>query len=75
MKIKDNTKYIGKYVHAGGELNGICGYVIDVQTENDDIFGEEDIFYVMEEDTGTVHRYSKEELQEITIGIVYKELD
>ena len=73
--MKDNKKHIGKFVHGGGELNGICGYIIDVQIENDDIFGKEEVFYVMDKDTGVVHKYSKDDLQEITIGIVYKDLD
>lgn len=73
--MKDNKKHIGKFVHAGGELNGICGYIINVQIENDDIFGEEEVFYVMDKDTGAVHTYSKDDIQEITIGIVYKDLD
>ena len=68
-------KYIGKYVHAGGELNGIVGHIVDVKTEHDDLFGEEEWFYVKDEEDGIIHKYAKEELQEITIGIFYKDLD
>lgn len=72
-KTIDNSKYIGKYVHAGGNLNGIIGHIVDVKVEVDD-WGEDVWFYVKDEQDGTIHKYAKEELQEITIGIVYKEL-
>ena len=69
-------KYIGKYVHAGGELKGIVGHIIDVRTEYDDFWDDEFCwFYIKDEQDGTIHKYAKEELQEITIGIVYKELE
>lgn len=71
----DNKKYIGKYVHAGGELNGIVGHIVDVKHESDDIFGEELWFYIKDEEDGTIHRYGKEDIQEIVIGITYKDLE
>lgn len=73
-KTIDNGKYIGKYVHAGGNLNGIIGHIVDVKVEVDD-WGEDVWFYVKDEQNGTIHKYVKEELQEITIGIVYKDLE
>ena len=71
----DNKKYIGKYVHAGGELNGIVGHIIDVKRESDNIFGEELWFYIKDEEDGTIHKYGKEDIQEIVIGITYKDLE
>jgi hypothetical protein len=70
-----NNKYIGKYVHAGGELNGIIGHIVDVKDEFDELFGNETWFYVKDEQDGIISKYAKEELQEITIGIVYKDLE
>ena len=70
-----NKKYIGKYVHAGGELNGIVGHIVDVKHESDDIFGEELWFYIKDEEDGTIHRYGKEDIQEIVISFTYKDLE
>lgn len=74
-QVSSKHHYIGKYVHAGGELNGIVGYIVDVKHESDDIFGEELWFYIKDEEDGTIHRYCKEEIQEIVIGITYKDLE
>lgn len=74
-QVSSKHHYIGKYVHAGGELNGIVGYIVDVKHESDDIFGEELWFYIKDEEDGIIHRYCKEEIQEIVIGITYKDLE
>ena len=74
-QVSSKHRYIGKYVHAGGELNGITGHIIDVKYESDDIFGEELWFYIKDEEDGTIHRYGKEDIQEIIIGITYKDLE
>ena len=74
-QVSSKHHYIGKYVHAGGELNGIVGHIVDVKHESDDIFGEELWFYIKDEEDGTIHRYCKEEIQEIVIGITYKDLE
>jgi hypothetical protein len=74
-QVSSKHHYIGKYVHAGGELNGITGHIIDVKHESDDIFGEELWFYIKDEEDGTIHKYGKEEIQEIVIGITYKDLE
>ena len=74
-QVSSKHHYIGKYVHAGGELNGIVGHIVDVKYESDDIFGEELWFYIKDEEDGTIHKYGKEEIQEIVIGITYKEDD
>lgn len=74
-RVSSKHHYIGKYVHAGGELNGITGHIIDVKHEYDDIFGEELWFYIKDEEDGTIHRYGKEDIQEIVIGITYKDLE
>ena len=74
-RVSSKHHYIGKYVHAGGELNGITGHIIDVKHEYDDIFGKELWFYVKDEEDGTIHRYGKEDIQEIVIGITYKDLE
>ena len=74
-QVSSKHHYIGKYVHAGGELNGIIGHIVDVKDEFDEIFGNETWFYVKDEEDGIISRYGKEELQEITIGIVYKDLE
>lgn len=74
-QVSSKHHYIGKYVHAGGELNGITGHIIDVKHEYDDIFGEELWFYIKDEEDGTIHKYGKEDIQEIVIGITYKDLE
>lgn len=74
-QVSSKHHYIGKYVHAGGELNGITGHIIDVKRESDNIFGEELWFYVKDEEDGTIHKYGKEDIQEIVIGITYKDLE
>ena len=74
-QVSSKHRYIGKYVHAGGELNGITGHIIDVKYESDDIFGEELWFYIKDEEDGTIHRYGKEEIQEIVISFTYIDLE
>ena len=74
-QVSSKHRYIGKYVHAGGELNGITGHIIDVKYESDDIFGEELWFYIKDEEDGTIHRYGKEDIQEIVISFTYKDLE
>ena len=64
-QVSSKHHYIGKYVHAGGELNGITGHIIDVKHESDDVFGEELWFYIKDEEDGTIHKYGKEDIQEI----------
>lgn len=71
----NKNKYIGKYVHGGGELNGVIGHIVDVIEDTDATFGDYVWFNVKDEQDGTIHSFTKEELQEITIGIVYKDLD
>ena len=74
-QVSSKHRYIGKYVHAGGELNGITGHIIDVKYESDDIFGEELWFYIKDEEDGTIHRYGKEDIQEIVISFTYIDLE
>ena len=74
-QVSSKHRYIGKYVHAGGELNGITGHIIDVKYESDDIFGEELWFYIKDEEDGTIHKYGKEDIQEIVISFTYKDLE
>ena len=74
-QVSSKHHYIGKYVHAGGELNGIVGHIVDVKHESDDIFGEELWFYIKDEEDGTIHRYGKEEIQEIVISFTYIDLE
>ena len=74
-QVSSRHHYIGKYVHAGGELNGIVGHIVDVKDEFDEFFGWNTWFYVKDEQDGIISRYGKEDLQEITMGIVYKDLE
>lgn len=73
----DKSKYIGKHVIAGGEINGIRGHIVDVTEEYDDIFGNETWFHIKDEYSGIVERYAKEELHEIVPQIqeTYIELE
>lgn len=71
---KDDS-YIGKYVHVGGELNGYNGYIVDIQEENDDIYGKSTYYLVVNEETDTVNRESKDDLCEITFDLSYKDLE
>lgn len=75
--IEENRKddsYIGKHVHVGGELNGYNGYIVDIQEENDDIYGKSIYYLVADEETGAVNRESKDDLYEITFDLSYKDL-
>ena len=71
----NDGRYIGKYVHAGGELNGIVGVIVDVKEETDEIWDTETWFYVKDKDDGTIHKFSKDDLQEIRLGFVYEDLE
>ena len=73
----NKSDYINKHVIAGGELNGIRGYIVDVTTEYDEIFGWETWFYIKDEYSGIVERYAKEEIHEIVPQIqeTYIELE
>ena len=74
-QVSSKHHYIGKYVHAGGKLNGIIGHIVDVKDEYDEMFGWDTWFYVKDEQDGIISKYGKEDLQEITTGIVYKDLE
>ena len=74
-QVNSKHHYIGKYVHAGGELNGITGHIIDVKYESDDIFGEELWFYIKDEEDGTIHRYGNDDIQEMVISFTYIDLE
>ena len=75
MDDKNNVnRYIGKYVHVGGELNGFNGLIIDVK-EEDTVWGKEMMYYVKNEDDGTIEKWVKDELQEIRLGFVYEDLE
>ena len=73
----DKSKYIGKHVIAGGEINGIRGHIVDVTEEYDDIFGNETWFHIKDEYSGIVEQYAKEEICEIVPQIqeTYIELE
>lgn len=66
----DNSKYIGRHVIAGDELNGIRGHIVDVTEEYDELFGKQIWFHIKDEDSGIVERYAKEEIQEIKVKLV-----
>ena len=67
-------KYIGKYVHAGGELNGAKGVVVDVKENDDEIFGHE-VWLVIDSGDGMKYQYEKCEVKEILPGFILKDLD
>ena len=71
---KKEDSHIGKYVHVGGELNGYNGHIVDIQEENDDIYGKSIYYLVADEETGAVNRESKDDLYEITFDLSYKNL-
>lgn len=66
--------HIGKTVHAGGELNGIRGVIVDVKYEDDDLGGKEYVFYVKDNETGRIKKFAKCDLQEEVVSVVYKSL-
>ena len=68
------NRYIGKYVHVGGELNGFNGCIVDVK-EEDNVWGKEMMYYVKNEDDGTIEKWVKDDLQEIRLGFVYEDLE
>ena len=76
MDDKNNVnRYIGKYVHVGGELNGYNGHIVDIQEENDNICGKSTYYLVVNEETGAVHRELKDDLYEITFNLSYENLE
>ena len=66
----DKSKYIGKHVIAGGDLNGIRGHIVDVTEEYDDIIGNETWFHIKDECSGIVERYDISEIQEIQVKLL-----
>lgn len=66
--------HIGKTVHAGGELNGIRGVIVDVKYEDDDLGGKDYVFYVKDNETGSIMKFAKCELQEEIVSVVYRSL-
>lgn len=66
----DNSKYIGRHVIAGDELNGIRGHIVDVTEEYDELFGKQIWFHIKDEYYGTVERYDILEIQEIKVKLV-----
>ena len=66
--------HIGKTVHAGGELNGIRGPIVDVKYEDDGTGTKEYMFYVKDLKTERIRKFAKCDLQEEVINVVYKPL-
>jgi hypothetical protein len=71
---KKEDSYIGKYVHVGGELNGFNGYIVDVKDE-DTYWGRETMYYVQNDDNGSIEKWVKDDLYEITFDLHYKGLE
>jgi hypothetical protein len=74
IDVLGNKVHIGKTVQAGDKLNGIRGVIVDVKYE-DDGFGNKDyVFYVKDNKTERIKKFSKCDLQEEVVNIVYKSL-
>lgn len=71
---KKEDSYIGKYVHVGGELNGFNGHIVDVKDE-DTYWGRETMYYVQNDDNGSIEKWVKDDLYEITFDLSYKGLE
>lgn len=71
---KKEDSHIGKYVHVGGELNGFNGYIVDVKDE-DTYWGRETMYYVQNDDNGSIEKWVKDDLYEITFDLHYEPLE
>lgn len=76
--LKNNgvNEHIGKYVFAGGNLNGIYGHIVGAKSEYDDVFDMETTwYYVKNEENGVITKWDISELKHVTIGVIYNELE
>ena len=70
--------YIGKYVRVGGELNGVYGYIVDVEEVFDEDFDyTKMIIHIKDENDGSIVKYDKDDVVELIPQVEYieKELD
>ena len=70
--------YIGKYVRAGGELNGVYGYIVGVEEVFDKDFGcTKMIIHIKDENNGFITKCDKDDVVELMPHVTYieKELD
>lgn len=74
IDVLGNKVHIGKTVHAGGELNGIRGIIVDVKYEDDDLGGKDYVFYVKDNETERIRKFAKCDLQEEVVNVVYRSL-
>ena len=66
----DKSKYIGRHVIAGGEINGIRGHIVNVTYEYDYFLGVQAWFHIKDEYSGIVEIYDISEIKEIKVKLV-----
>ena len=66
--------YIGKYVRAGGELNGVYGYIVDVEEVFDEDFDcTKMVIHIKDENNGTIIKHDKDDVVELIPQVEYIE--
>lgn len=78
IQMSSKHPYIGKYVRAGGELNGVYGYIVDVEEVFDEDFDcTKMIIHIKDENDSSIIKYDKDDVVELIPQVEYieKELD
>lgn len=66
--------YIGKYVRVGGELNGVYGYIVDVEEVFDEDFDcTKMIIHIKNENDGFITKHDKDDAVELVPQVEYIE--
>ena len=66
--------YIGLYVRAGGELNGVYGYIVDVEEVFDEDFDcTKMIIHIKDENDGSIIMCDKDDVVELIPQVEYIE--
>lgn len=66
--------YIGKYVRVGGELNGVYGYIVDVEEVFDEDFDcTKMIIHIKNENDGFITKHYKDDAVELVPQVEYIE--
>lgn len=74
--IQESSKhhYIGKYVRAGGELNGVYGYIIGIEEVFDEDFDcTKMIIHIKDENDGHITKHDKDDVVELIPQVEYIE--
>lgn len=74
IQVSTKHPYIGLYVRAGGELNGVYGYIVDVEEVFDEDFDRTKmIIHIKDENDGTIIKCNKDDVVELIPQVEYIE--